>query len=370
MAFQSPTIFPTSLISSIRKTDYSKWQRSNVAQKSALKLNMPPISAPKDLKKDGGVSSPEKPKEKKIEWATTAKAVVRMMPPLRQKSTWNLNMTKEMIRAKRMENIKIIQRFIKHKTHSLEEIKRHSNFLLEKNRALMEEIKEMDADTVIQARGLLQQYDMFRTVIRTLRDSSQNQVGVAKADLAAAEKMVEKNLGKLDQEMKRMQAKVHVLQEELNILKTYMDKEYPVKAVQIASLMRSVRNLNEEQQDELEEMEDMFKKYLESMATKARAERERYLQHVTEKKLMEYQDGLHQMDKNNLVLRIQIAKQKEVIDGLVKDVTALHKNLILLHHSTGDPREVIFTDVLLRRPKCPPDMDIVLNIPTDEDFPL
>nr|XP_028591400.1 uncharacterized protein C20orf96 homolog isoform X1 [Podarcis muralis] len=370
MAFQSPTIFPKSLISSIRQTDYSKWQRDNGARKSALKLNMPPISASKDLKKKGGVSSPEKPKEKKIEWATTARTVVRMMPSMRQKSTWNLNMTKEMARAKRLENIRIIQRFIKHKTNSLEEIKRHSNFLLEKNRALMEEIKEMDADTVVQARGLLQQYDMFRTIIRSLRDSSQNQAGVAKADLAAAEKTVEKNLGKLDQEMKRMQAKVHVLQEELNILRTYMDKEYPVKAVQIASLMRSVRNLNEEQQDELEEMEDVFKKCLDNMATKAQKERERFLQRVTEKKLMEYQDGLHQMDKNNLELKRQISKQKEVIAGLVKDVTALHKNLNTLHHSTGDPREVIFADVLLRRPKCTPDMDIVLNIPTDEDFPL
>ncbi|XP_077785574.1 uncharacterized protein C20orf96 homolog isoform X3 [Podarcis muralis] len=317
MAFQSPTIFPKSLISSIRQTDYSKWQRDNVGRKSALKLNMPPISASKDLKKKGGVSSPEKPKEKKIEWATTARTVVRMMPSMRQKSTWNLNMTKEMARAKRLENIRIIQ-----------------------------------------------------TIIRSLRDSSQNQAGVAKADLAAAEKTVEKNLGKLDQEMKRMQAKVHVLQEELNILRTYMDKEYPVKAVQIASLMRSVRNLNEEQQDELEEMEDVFKKCLDNMATKAQKERERFLQRVTEKKLMEYQDGLHQMDKNNLELKRQISKQKEVIAGLVKDVTALHKNLNTLHHSAGDPREVIFADVLLRRPKCTPDMDIVLNIPTDEDFPL
>lgn len=52
----------------------------------------------------------------------------------------------------------------------------------------------------------------------------------------------------LDLETKRTQGKVQVLQEELNVLRTYMDKEYPVKAVQIASLMRSIRNLSEEQQ--------------------------------------------------------------------------------------------------------------------------
>lgn len=45
-----------------------------------------------------------------------------------------------------------------------------------------------------------------------------------------------------------MTSKVQTVQDELNVLRTYMDKEYPVRAVQIASLLRSIRNLGEEQQ--------------------------------------------------------------------------------------------------------------------------
>lgn len=45
-----------------------------------------------------------------------------------------------------------------------------------------------------------------------------------------------------------MNTKVQMLQEELNVLRTYMDKEYPVKVVQIAFMHRSIRNLKEEQQ--------------------------------------------------------------------------------------------------------------------------
>uniref|UniRef100_A0A8C5SM12 Uncharacterized protein n=1 Tax=Laticauda laticaudata TaxID=8630 RepID=A0A8C5SM12_LATLA len=174
----------------------------------------------------------------------------------------------------------------------------------------------------------------------------------------------------MDQELKRVGTRVHTLQEELNVLRTYMDKEYPLKAVQIASLLRSIRNLNEEQQDELEDTEDLAKRFLDTLARKARDEQEHILQSVADKTLLQYQDGLEQMHRNNKELRRQIDVQKEVIDDLVKEVQELHKSIVILHHSLGDPYNTIFPDVLLRQPKCTPDMEVVLNIPTDEDFPL
>ncbi|XP_078248396.1 uncharacterized protein C20orf96 homolog isoform X3 [Pogona vitticeps] len=285
---------------------------------------------------------------------------------VRQKPGWTQTMTKEMKMARSLENIKILQQISRSKTFSLEELKRHCSVLLEKNKALVEKIEMMDADTASRARDLLQQYDMFGTIIATLQDSNQNKVGVTKAEYLASEKMVEKNMGKLDLEAKRMQSKVQAVQEELNVLRTYMDKEYPVKAVQIASLMRSIRNLSEEQQDELEDIEDLSKRFLEGLAAKAREEQECILQAVAEEKLMQYQEGLEQMNRNNLELKRQIELQKEVIDELRKEIGDLHKSIIKLQHSVGDPRDMIFADVLLRRPKCTPEMEVVLNVPTDE----
>ncbi|KAL7975941.1 hypothetical protein Chor_005499 [Crotalus horridus] len=175
---------------------------------------------------------------------------------------------------------------------------------MEKNKELMEKIQETEADSASQARTLLQQYDMFG-------DSNQNQVGVAKAELKAVEKNVEKNMTKMDLELKRVGTKVHTLQEEVNLLRTYMDKEYPLKAVQISSLLRNIRNLNEEQQYELEDTEDLAKRFLDSLAGKARDEQERILQSVADKTLLQYQDGLEQMHRNNVELRRQIKAQKE-----------------------------------------------------------
>ncbi|XP_015263446.1 PREDICTED: uncharacterized protein C20orf96 homolog, partial [Gekko japonicus] len=136
------------------------------------------------------------------------------------------------------------------------------------------------------------------TIITTLQDSSQNQVGVAKTELQATEKMVEKNMGK-----------------ELNVLRTYMDKEYP-------------------------------------------------------EKVSEYQSGLQQMARNNQELRRQIEMQKKIIDDLGKEIEVLRKHTAALREYVRHPRDLIFEDVLLQRPICTPDMEIVLNIPTEEDLPL
>lgn len=275
-------------------------------------------------------------------------------------------MTTEMKMARSLEKIKILQRISRSKSFSLEELKRHSNLLLEKNKELVQKIEKMEADTFKQARNLLQEYDLHGTKIATLQDSNRNQAGLARAKYLAAKKKVEKNTGKLNLEMKRTQDKVQALQEELNFLRTYMDKEYPVKAVQIASLMRSVRNLSEEQQDELEERIDMFEQVLEAIAKKTRGEQECIVQAAAEKMLVQYQDGLNQMDRNNQELKRQIEVQKEAIEELNQEIGELHKSIYNLQHSVVDPRVEIFADVLLLRPKCTPEMEVVLNIPTDE----
>ncbi|XP_044311159.1 uncharacterized protein C20orf96 homolog [Varanus komodoensis] len=358
-----------SVISTLKQVDYSQWQRENVSPKPTFKSSLPPVTL-SEFKKEEDKKFPQKSKDRKSESGMGFGFSLKMTESKRPKPSWQQTTTKEMMAAKSLENVKILQRISKSRSISLEELKRHSSVLLEKNKGLVKQITDMDADTAKSARDLLQQYDMFGTVLSTLRDSSQNQVGVAKAELQATEKLVEKNIGKLDLEMKRMNTKVHALQEELNVLRTYMDKEYPVKAVQIASLLRSIRSLSEEQQDELEDVEDLSRRFLDTLARKVWEEQECILQDLAEKKLMQYQDGLEQMHKNNRELKRQIETQKEIIDELVEEIQDLHRSIIKLHHSVGDPREAIFPDVLLRRPKCTPDMEIVLNIPTDEDFPL
>uniref|UniRef100_A0A8D0E1J1 Uncharacterized protein n=1 Tax=Salvator merianae TaxID=96440 RepID=A0A8D0E1J1_SALMN len=373
MTFTGPNLLPKGVLSTIRHIDYSQWQREDLTRKQAVTISLPAVLPSKEWKEEGNKRSLQKlifknPVQK--ERGRPSRIDVKMTASTRQKLTGQEAASRDMMAAKSAENIKIMQQLCKSKGKSLEELKRHSSFLLAKNQDLMEEIKRIDAGTSVQARMLLQQYDLFRTIIARLQDSSQNQVGVARADLEATEKMVEKNMGKLESEAKRMSTKLHTLQEELNVLRTYMDKEYPGKAVQISSLLRRVRNLNEEQEDELGFIEDLSKWFRNQINQRVLKKQNNILHAATEKQLMPYQDGLHQMNLNNLELRRQIEAQKEIIGGLVEEIKGLHRSIIRLHHTLRDPREVIFADVLLRRPKCTPDMEVVLNIPTDEDFYL
>nr|XP_060627506.1 uncharacterized protein C20orf96 homolog [Anolis sagrei ordinatus] len=348
--------FPSSLVEMSR--DYSPWQRK--ARKQTPRLDLPPLNRSEEKKEGRNKSVSER----------SPVFGLKMPLPVKQRVHFSQAMAKEMKLAKSLENIKILQRISKSRRHSLDELKHHSKVLLKKNLGLMEWIKEMDYESAKDARDLLQQYEMFGTVITTLRDSTQNQVGIAKRELMEKEKIVEKNMGKLDAEMGRMNTKVQSLQDELNVLRSYMDKEYPVKAVQISSLMRSIRNLIEEQQDELECFQNYSRKSLMNLSGRAFEQEEHVFQNIAEKQLMKYHEGLTQMNRNNLELKRQIAVQKELIAEMVKEVKELHRSIIKLHHSTGDPRNMIFADVLLRKPKCMPDMDVVLDIPTDEDFPL
>lgn len=372
MAFIKQHYLTSNVISSLKPIDYSQWQRENEVKKQKPSKGLLSSVASAESVRIRSKSPLPRSKEAKPSGEKRTSSHVKIVPSTKQRASAASAAAAARASgvAKSLENIKILQKLSKSKINSLDELKHHSTVLLGKNVQLMENIKEMDFEMVKEARELLQQYDMFGATIANLQDSSQNQVGVAKAELLATEKMMEKRMGKLEQERKIMNSKVQSVQDELNILRTYMDKEFPVRAVQIANLLRAIRSLSEEQQYELEDIEDLSKRFLETLAEKEQQEEERILQAVAEKKLSRYKVGLNQMNRNNLGLRTQIAAQKQIINEMLKEIKVLQKKVMELHDDIRDPREVIFPDILLRRPKCHPDMEVVLNIPTEGDFPL
>ncbi|EOA92725.1 hypothetical protein Anapl_18570, partial [Anas platyrhynchos] len=64
-----------------------------------------------------------------------------------------------------------------------------------------------------------------------------------------------------------------------------------------------------------------------------------------------HQDGLKQLVINNHVLRREIRRQREIIKDLEEEISELQSSIQTLRQRARDPREVIFADVFLRRPK-------------------
>ncbi|KFV03465.1 Uncharacterized protein C20orf96, partial [Pterocles gutturalis] len=183
-------------------------------------------------------------------------------------------------------------------------------------------IRHTDQSTARQARLLLQQYEGFQRVQAMVQMVHRNRLDTARAELQEMEKTMERNLGKLQQQLAELTAKVEALQDELSILRTYIDGQ----------------------------TEKMVEALLGELEEKVWAEKEALLQKVVEEMLLD-QDGLKEMVINNHLLRGAILRERQIIKDLEEEIGELRRSIQALQQSAKDPREVIFADVLLRRPR-------------------
>ncbi|XP_064321591.1 uncharacterized protein C20orf96 homolog isoform X2 [Phalacrocorax carbo] len=346
-----------------KRIDYSKWQKTEEERKSpARRLTLPPLTS--GDKKKGQ-------KKKPVAFMLSKKPPLPSETSSSQEKYGSFTQRKLTLKkaelAKTLEEIKIATNVANLKKNAIEELKQHSACLAETNCRLIKEIQHSDDSTAKQARVLLQQYEVFQRVKAMVQTFNQKQLDTARAELREVEKTMEKNLGKLQQQLDEVTSKVQVLQDELSILRTYIDGQYPEQAVQIVLLQRSIQNLKEQQQGERDKTEAMGKATLAKLEENARAEQEALLQKVVEEMLL-HQDGLKQMVINNHVLRHEILREREIIKDLEKEISELKRSIQSFRQSARDPRELIFADVFVfhRRPKCMPDTEVVLSIPAKE----
>ncbi|XP_010720932.1 uncharacterized protein LOC100542192 isoform X1 [Meleagris gallopavo] len=324
----------------------STWQKTTAEKKlPAHELALPPIS-------DGGKKKGQKNK-------AAAQFVPRKTTPLVVKTssqekyrafTERKSVLKKAELAGMLEEMKMTMHLTKLKTKAIEELKQCSDHLAKTNCWLMKDIQHTDDSTAKQARDLLHQYEVYQMIEAMTQTISQNQLDMARAELQEMEKTMEKNLGKLQQQLDEVTSKVQVLQDELSILRTYTEMDYLNQAMQIVLLLSNIQNLKKQQQDEIDETEKMGKAILEELEEKTQLEQEEILQKVAEEVLL-HQDGLKQMVINNHVLRHEIRRQKEIIKDLEEEISELKRSVQTLRQSARDPREMIFADVFLHRPK-------------------
>ncbi|XP_030358943.1 uncharacterized protein C20orf96 homolog isoform X2 [Strigops habroptila] len=331
---------------STMEEDYSKQQKAAAEERKspAQGLTLPPFIV-ENKKKKGKKNKPETSSPQ----GKSQKELARRKAEL----------------AKTLKEIKITTDVTNLKRNAIEKLKQCSARLLEANCQLVEEIQDTDESTARQARRLLQQYEAFQRMKAMVQTFNKNQLDAAKAELQEMEKTMEKNLEQLQQQLEDVTSKVQALQEELRVVRPYIDGHYPEQAVKIILLQHSIRKLKRQQKEEIEKAEEMGKHILEQLEKKAQAEQEALLQKIVEEMMLN-QDGLRHMMTSNNILRRDIARQREIIQDLEEEIDELKRSIQTLRQNARDPRELIFADVLLRRPKCTPDTEVVLSIPTEE----
>ncbi|KAM6298796.1 LOW QUALITY PROTEIN: uncharacterized protein C20orf96 homolog [Aegotheles albertisi] len=371
------------------------WQKAEERKPPARGLALPPLTD-EDKKNKGEKKQPVasvRSKKPPLPLGTSS-------PREENSSTQRKLRLKKAELAKNLEEIEIITNLTNVKRNTMEELKQRGAHLAETNGRLLRDIERTDQSTARQARALLLQYEVLQRMNETVRAFNQNRLETARAELQEVENTMEKNLGKLQHRLGEVTSKVQVLQDELGVLRTCRDRQCPEQATQIALLQDNIRNLKEQRQvlrppcsiareegtrglpgpmlllfpcaasccsqEERDKLEEMGKAILEELEEKARAEQEALLQKVVEETLL-HQDGLKQMVRSNHLLQCEILMQKEIIEDLEEEIGELRRSIQTLRQSATDPRELIFADVLLHRPKCTPDTEVVLSIPPQGD---
>ncbi|XP_038606440.1 uncharacterized protein C20orf96 homolog isoform X3 [Tachyglossus aculeatus] len=181
----------------------------------------------------------------------------------------------------------ILRLMLKARQSSLEEVKGQARVLRKANRALAESTRRTETLLVDHVRELLQQQDLFGTMIATLESSNQMQLHIAKRQLAETEEREKAKMEVLQRQLSQLRARNRKSQEELNVLLAYMDQDFPLKAVQISGLLRQVQQLKDAQQDESEELRLMRRTVLGSMERKAAEAQEKILRRLANDRAIE-----------------------------------------------------------------------------------
>uniref|UniRef100_H0XM83 Chromosome 20 open reading frame 96 n=1 Tax=Otolemur garnettii TaxID=30611 RepID=H0XM83_OTOGA len=342
-----------------RNLDYVPWQRSK--QKSKLSTL---LSIPEDRDND-------KSKMKTLtrrQTALSSKSSIAV--PNQVKNARELRKSEKVDSGMMHAQIRLMKMLIKNRKTLLQELRNHETFLTKLNLDLISTIQDMEDSTALNVRAMLQQQDILTTIVDILETSNNKRLQQLKSELQEWEEKEESKMKGLEQQVKQLDAKIKKTNEEVSFLSTYMDHEYPAKSVQITNLVRQLQQVKDSHQEELDDLSELRKRVLKSLADKMQNKKINILKSLVVKTQSPYQDALLQRTQNSQAMLRCMDKFKKFIDQFEEEIPILRAEVEELQKKTLEPREIIFQDVLLRRPKCTPDMDVILNIPMEEVLPF
>ncbi|XP_045300947.1 uncharacterized protein C20orf96 homolog isoform X3 [Leopardus geoffroyi] len=272
--------------------------------------------------------------------------------------------------GKAQAKIRLMKTLLRNERNSLQELCSHEVFLTTLNWELVKAIQDMEDSSAVNARAMLQQQDILATIVDILERSNKKKLRQLTCELKEWEEKEESKMKHLEQRVEQLNATIEKTQKEVNFLSTYMDREYPVKSVQIANLVRQLQQIKDSQQDELDDLNEMRRKVLESLSEQIQRKKEKLLRSLVVKNQQRHQEALLQNIRDGQDMLRCTGKFREFISQFEEEIPILKAEVGRLKVQVQEPRETVFADVLLRRPKCPPDMDVILNIPVEELLPF
>ena len=243
--------------------------------------------------------------------------------------------------------------------------------LLNANMELRNQIETEERVSHEHVKNLLRKYDKFRGGISTLNGKFDTELKDVKEELEETKVKIANDLVLVQTEVNELDQRLQAELQELNTLANYKDKEYPVKALRIADLHKEIEALKMNNDEEEEELQHVVETELDKMHD----ERQQLIMDIKEKATKEALDCLHpsieDMTLQNMVMEKELKLHQENHTELEAHIGALEAEVKkLLKDPKSNIRLQMFPEFFPPEQKCTPDMDVVLNIPTQEWLPI
>ncbi|XP_054995909.1 uncharacterized protein C20orf96 homolog [Sorex araneus] len=292
------------------------------------------------------------------------------------KPTKWITKTQQEVNREKLDTIKMQSKFrliralLRNRRAALSEFRGQEHLLAQLGRDLVHSIRGLDDSAARRVQAMLQQQQTLSTIIDVLDYVHEKKLQELQREAQEWEAQEDRRVQGLEKQMDQLQAQIQKMHEQVNFLSTYMDHEYPVKSIQIATLGRELQQLKDSHQEELEDLREIQSKVLQSLHGRLQRKRKSILHSLVMKALYPHQEVLLQKTRETRDLLRYKEKFGGYIAQLEEAMPALRAEVKQLQQHVQEPREVLFADILLRRPKCPPDMDVILDIPVEEVLPF
>ncbi|XP_004840672.1 uncharacterized protein C20orf96 homolog isoform X2 [Heterocephalus glaber] len=264
---------------------------------------------------------------------------------------------------------RLMRMMLQNQRSLLQDVCDHECFLTKQNEGVVRTILDMEASTALQVRAILRQEDISLNMMDIL-EYSNNKLQRSKSELQEWREKEEWKKNSLEQQAEQLNTRIKNMQELVSFLSTYMEHKYSLRSVQIASLVCQLQQVKDSQQEELDNRSEMRRMVLKTLSNTKEEKKRKVWRSLLVKTQYPHDKTLQQVIWDSWYQQKWMVKCRELIDQSKEKMPTLRADVEVLRTQVQDLQEVIFEDVLLQRPKCTPDMDIILNIPVEELLPF
>ncbi|XP_063071643.1 uncharacterized protein C20orf96 homolog [Engraulis encrasicolus] len=357
-----------------QKVDYSKWARCARAKQknneTDLGTNVEEPTAADDNHQTTGsdLGPPSRPTITRRHKSTDG-IILPHMPIGPTKK--NLEVERAEVSVKRKDKkIKTLSLLARSQKKSVEDLEALCAVIQQSNQLLAQQIRDTDQKSLLSAGEFLDRHEKLGTSISAFNDWGQSQITEAKLALDQSEEESKRRLSGLQKELSLLHSRLGNAQVELHTLKTYKDKEYPVKVLMISSLKRELEYLQETQQEEYEDMKQQCHNAKMKLAEQITQSKQKVLISTAKENSSRIPHFIKQMAVDNKAMKAVIEIYKKEIEKLGETNETLSQSVQDLRLARKNVKEQIFEDVFTTFEKCTADMDVVLNIPKAEWLPI